>query len=176
MLVLDLGCGRNKVKMKDAEVIGIDIVKSPGVDMVWDLEKGIPFNDNSVDHIYCYHVLEHIDNIVYFLEEVSRVLKPDGIIEIRVPHFTSRGAYTCFQHKHFFTYDTFRFIGEESDKKDGRYVSSKTNLRLVERRLITPYPVLKSIAGKFPEVYERFLSRFLPCSELRAKFKKVETP
>lgn len=57
--------------------------------MVYDLSKGIPFEDNSVDVVYHSHLLEHIDRskVQSFLNEVKRVLKPNGIHRIVVPDF-----------------------------------------------------------------------------------------
>ena len=38
MEILDLGCGRNKLK----NAFGVDFVKLSGVDFVWDLNKQLP--------------------------------------------------------------------------------------------------------------------------------------
>ena len=38
MKILDLGCGRNKLK----EAFGVDFVKLPRVDLVWNLNKELP--------------------------------------------------------------------------------------------------------------------------------------
>jgi len=62
--------------------------------MVYDLRKGIPFPDNSVDAVYHSHTLEHIDRnlldpaqdaALNFTKECLRVLKPGGILRIVVP-------------------------------------------------------------------------------------------
>lgn len=59
--------------------------------ILWDLRKGIPFNDNTFDVVYHSHLLEHIDeeNAPVFLKECFRVLKPNGIIRIAVPDLQS---------------------------------------------------------------------------------------
>ena len=64
--------------------------------MVYDLSKGIPFKDNSVDVVYHSHLLEHIDrkNVPNFLKEIKRVLKPNGIHRIVVPDF----HYLCLKY------------------------------------------------------------------------------
>ena len=41
--------------------------------------------DHSVDRLICSEVLEHIPNYIGFLEEIDRVLKPDGRLCISVP-------------------------------------------------------------------------------------------
>ena len=60
MKILDIGCGRNKRK----DAIGIDIVKLEGVDIVCNLEEGLPFKDNTFDLVYASHILEHIHNFI----------------------------------------------------------------------------------------------------------------
>lgn len=45
------------------------------------------FEDNSFDAIWCAHVLEHVFDTARALEEVKRVLKPDGYFFVSVPPF-----------------------------------------------------------------------------------------
>lgn len=47
----------------------------------------LPYADNSVDAIYCSHVIEHIENryVAAMLKECQRVLKPGGIVRITCP-------------------------------------------------------------------------------------------
>jgi predicted SAM-dependent methyltransferase len=55
--------------------------------VVYDLAKGIPAADNSVEVVYHSHLLEHLDREVgeAFVREVHRVLRPGGIQRISVP-------------------------------------------------------------------------------------------
>jgi SAM-dependent methyltransferase len=58
-----------------------------------DPEKGmvkediieLSFTDNSFDLIFCSHVLEHIPDDIKAMQEVHRVLKPDGFALLKVP-------------------------------------------------------------------------------------------
>lgn len=45
----------------------------------------LPFADNSFDKIICSEVLEHIENYIGVLQEIKRVLKPNGILGVSVP-------------------------------------------------------------------------------------------
>lgn len=45
----------------------------------------LPFADNSFDKVICSEVLEHIQNYQGVLQEIRRVLKPDGVLAISVP-------------------------------------------------------------------------------------------
>jgi len=115
MIILNLGCG---TKTSDkADVINIDWsiylrvkqIKAlvPIVPLLFrgersikfnsipdniflhNLNKGIPFDANSVDVVYHSHLLEHFDRerAEKFLVEIKRILKPAGIHRIVVPDF-----------------------------------------------------------------------------------------
>ncbi len=45
----------------------------------------LPFADETFDKIICSEVLEHIENYQGVLQEIKRVLKPNGILAISVP-------------------------------------------------------------------------------------------
>lgn len=57
------------------------------LDLKYDLRKGIPFKDSSVDYIYNEHFLEHltVKEGKVFLKECKRVLKKDGVLRIAMP-------------------------------------------------------------------------------------------
>jgi ubiquinone/menaquinone biosynthesis C-methylase UbiE len=47
--------------------------------------RKLPFADKSFDKIICSEVLEHIENYPAVLQEINRVLKPNGILAVSVP-------------------------------------------------------------------------------------------
>ena len=96
---LDLGCGFRK---RDPQAFGVDVVSTPATDAVCDLSRyPWPFRDSSVDHFLCYHVIEHIPDIVGFMGEIHRVGRGGAIIEGEIPHFASSYAYSDPTHIHF---------------------------------------------------------------------------
>lgn len=112
MKILDLGCGENKYKSDNAKdvVIGLDIIKAANVDVVWDLEKRpLPFKENEFDLIIASHILEHLQHKTFFtiMEELHRILKPDGILKIWVPNCCSPQAYNNPDHKRGFGLGSF---------------------------------------------------------------------
>lgn len=102
-LKLDVGCG----KEKHDGYVGVDIVGVPGVDVVCDINEGLPYNNESVQEILTSHLLEHIENLEKVMKEFHRVLRPGGILKIFVPHCFSPIAFGDPTHKRFFTFDTF---------------------------------------------------------------------
>ena len=56
-------------------------------DICWDLRKGIPLKDNTVESIYSSHLLEHLDykSNIKFINECKRVLIPGGKMLVCVP-------------------------------------------------------------------------------------------
>lgn len=99
---LDLGCGQ----FKKQGFFGIDNSKvnplnnePTNADMQWDLNKGIPAKDNSVEHLFMSHFFEHVRAPVSFLEgECWRVCKAGATVEIIVPMYDVDypGHLTCF--------------------------------------------------------------------------------
>lgn len=81
---LDIGSGL-KTDWQPGDYIRIDPY-AEGVD-VKAFADNLPYENNSVDSIWSSHTLEHIDkfHIVSTLKEWYRILKPNGIITIRVP-------------------------------------------------------------------------------------------
>lgn len=80
---LNVGCGPN---MKP-QFINLDYRWMPGIDVCWDVRKGLPFEDKSLAGIYSEHCLEHLsfDDCSDAIREFRRVLEPNGFVRIVVP-------------------------------------------------------------------------------------------
>lgn len=93
---LDLGCGKNKQE----GFIGVDSINFDGVDEVVDLTKPWPWADESVEEVYCSHVVEHFtaNERIHFVNELYRVLKPGAKALVIVPHWCSNRAYGDLTH------------------------------------------------------------------------------
>ncbi len=107
MPVLDLGCGTSK----RAAAIGIDIYAVPGVDLVCDLNRTLPFGENTIDGIYASHVVEHVDTFLRLMDDIWRISKPGAWVRIWTPHFSS-GMLTWGDptHKRAFATQTFELL------------------------------------------------------------------
>lgn len=100
---INLGSGYNPEK----GYINCDILPECKPDVILDLEKPLPFEDNSVDKVYTCQVLEHIKNFTELMIEIYRVLKPGGELEAKVPLFPCRAAVADPDHIRFFVPETF---------------------------------------------------------------------
>jgi predicted SAM-dependent methyltransferase len=80
---LDVGCGPNT----HDNVINLDYLWHPKVDVCWDILKGLPFSDGSMDGIYSEHCIEHFNlkQVLQLLVDFHRVLKPSGGLRLIVP-------------------------------------------------------------------------------------------
>ena len=87
MKLLNLGCGNCFHK----DWINIDFVSNNEHVAQYNLLKGIPFKDNSIDVVYHSHVLEHFSRKdgENFIKECHRVLNKGGIIRVAVPDLES---------------------------------------------------------------------------------------
>ena len=83
--------------------INIDIRESVSPDMVADLSKEFPFESNSVDEVRAFDFLEHIPlgKTIGVIEEIYRVLKPNGFFEHHTPSTDGRGAFQDPTHVSF---------------------------------------------------------------------------
>ena len=89
---LDIGCGENK----QPGFVGMDIRKCDAVDIVWDAQDfPYPLPDNICLQILLSHLWEHIEpkNRIKLMDELWRIMKPEGQLLISVPYYLSFGAY-----------------------------------------------------------------------------------
>lgn len=103
---LNLGCGRDIRK----GWINLDFIKGDGVDIVHNLNSlPLPFEDQKFDFVLCQDILEHVD-FVLLINDLYRILKKEGILKIRVPHFTSKVNFEDPTHINRFSIRTFDYF------------------------------------------------------------------
>lgn len=99
--ILEIGCGTGIKLQKLArkgDAIGIDLSQI-AIDEIHrsrpDLQafcmrcEKMSFPDNRFDMVYCYDVLEHVEDLDESLREISRVLKHGGKLIVEVPFWKS---------------------------------------------------------------------------------------
>lgn len=84
MKLLNIGCG----SVFHPEWTNIDIVSNSIHVQAYDIRMGIPFEDQTFDGVYASHILEHLKmtEVNGFMSEISRLLKPGGILRLVVPN------------------------------------------------------------------------------------------
>jgi SAM-dependent methyltransferase len=80
-------------KAPGLDVVRIDLEGAREVDTLADI-KNLPIRSNSIDLIWCHHVLEHVDDDRAAIRELYRVLRPgSGELVVSVP-MTAPGTMT----------------------------------------------------------------------------------
>lgn len=113
--VIDFGCGTDK----EPGAFGVDNVRLPGVDLVYDLlDFPYPFPDGSAKEIYLKHVLEHFElsDLQRILAEAYRILAPGGIVHVHVPHVFSVAGWADPTHRMGFTFVSGVFFTRNAAK------------------------------------------------------------
>jgi len=174
-IIVNLGCGKTRIPGST----GVDVVKIKNyVDIVHDLDvTPYPFKNNSIDEVHLYHVLEHLHEPIKKVEEIHRILKPGGLLYLRVPHFSSVGAFMdithvrpfsvysfdCFAkdtYHHFYTSVVFEVV-ERRIKYFGLYPNSGIYEKYIHHNqcvwFVKPYVrFIDFMIGLSPTFFERF--------------------
>ena len=110
--ILDVGCGTNKYE----GAIGLDINPRTGADVIHDL--GVfpyPFEDNEFELIVSRHVIEHVPDVLGFVDELYRIAAPGARIEIVAPHYTNPDWASDPTHRnHLNSYTFTSFVPERT--------------------------------------------------------------
>jgi SAM-dependent methyltransferase len=179
-ICLDLGCGP---KAREG-YYAVDHLELEGVDLLADLNEPFDlFADNSVDRIYSRHTFEHVENFLPLMREMFRIVKPDGKIEIIVPHFSNVFGYSDPTHVRFFgLYTMYYFVAPENQPGKKRKVPAfYTDIRfrvksikiefyrysLFEKIFGPLFARLVNISFSTQNFYERRLSAIWHAAQIR---------
>jgi 2-polyprenyl-3-methyl-5-hydroxy-6-metoxy-1,4-benzoquinol methylase len=94
---LDIGCGNGGISellAADNDHHAVDIAdlrkgRSDSYSFVLVDSERLPFPDRHFDVIVSHHVIEHVSDQALHLDEVRRVLKPDGVAYLATPNRSS---------------------------------------------------------------------------------------
>ena len=180
-LIIDLGCGQKKTPGR----IAIDKMDLPHVDIVADIEEGLPFlPDRCIDEIHCRSVLEHVQNFEHLIGEMVRVLKANGKAYVFVPHFSNPYFYSDYTHKRPFGLYSFYYFVETKRQLRRKVPNFYSDIRfdIISLRLVFRSPFwfsrqIKKAIGFFfnlhhclMEFYEQHLCYTFPCDGIEIVF------
>ena len=160
MRVLHLVCGQKKV----SGAIGVDLNPRSHADVLCDLDRfPYPFADSVFDRVLCENVLERLENLIRVMEEIHRIEKLGGRIQVYVPYFSSIFFYRDPTHKHFFSAHTFDYFIKGTPVHQFHYSDVEFKLLKVE------FPPPED-AGWLKRAFFRLINRHIDFYEKRLTF------
>ena len=153
--VLDIGGGERFSKwlreyrslFENCDYKTFDYDESTGADVIGDIHN-IPLGDNTIDAVICNCVLEHVENPIVAVQELHRILKPEGKILVHVPstypYHARKGHYPDYWRFFDDTIEVlFRGFSKVEYRKRGGYFKALMFFFPFQHRL---RPVLEPIA------------------------------
>ena len=142
---LDIGCGANV----HSRFINLNYEWLRGVDVCWDIVRGIPLADRSMQGVFSEHCLEHLPIATgdQLLRECYRVLRPGGTLRIVVPD----GELYLSGYVRSLSGDAGRLPFADGDGYEGIYTPIMSVNRIFGRfghRFIYDYETLRELLGR----------------------------
>lgn len=132
-MVLELGSGLAPHYSPDAEVVHLDKLPLHDVEIVCDLNTGIPLRADAFDEVIASDIVEHVLDVFGLMGEIHRVMKKKARLKVRTTYWKSENAYTDPSHLHFFTEHSFDYF-DPNTEFGGRYsFYTKTKFRILDR-------------------------------------------
>ncbi|OHA15178.1 MAG: hypothetical protein A3G52_03555 [Candidatus Taylorbacteria bacterium RIFCSPLOWO2_12_FULL_43_20] len=110
--ILEVGCGAGALASeliekgyKKIALVDIDDYLMEDVRQKVDIKlldvcfNPLPFNDNTLDSVLAFAIVEHLENPYFFAREVSRILKKGGVFFFSVPNIFSLRAKLGFMFR-----------------------------------------------------------------------------
>lgn len=109
-MVLDVGCGKGQYAPLLGDWVGVDYsiegLKAAKGDRVLADAEYLPFKDGCFDTTFASELLEHVSDDIMAVEEMKRVLRPDGLFIASTPNSIVRKEYWS------------QWVPSESDKRE----------------------------------------------------------
>lgn len=187
MMILDVGCGNAKT----AGAIGIDSNPQTQADVVHDLDIfPWPLASNMFNNIVCHHIVEHVVDLVGFMEEIHRVGRAGAVINIITPHFSNRFSYTDPTHVRHLGFRSFDYfiakrplkhtlitrILETQFAVPDFYLQPLFQLKQTHLHLARPFRLtgLQWLANTIPDFYELYLTWIFPARDLYFQLEVIK--
>ena len=135
MKKLNLGCGNYLFDGYENH----DIRKHrPEIKYSFDLNNiPYPFKDNEWDEIMMFDVLEHLKEPLDVMNELHRILKPNGLLSLRVAYWENIACWDDITHRKVYGENAFDCLDPSTPKgKEYGYYSDrkwKIEQRVIDR-------------------------------------------
>jgi len=169
---LNLGCGRDL----RPGYVNVDRSDAVGADLVWDLSSlPLPLEAESFDEILVLDVIEHLHEVVPFMEEVHRLLSSGGVVRITTPHFSSANTFTDPTHRQHLGYFSFDYF--LADHPLSHYSRARFEIasRLLAFRNSFVNRFISWWANRYPFRYEQRWAWMFPAWFLDFRLRKAAT-
>lgn len=166
---LNLGSGRDL----RPGYLNVDRSDDVGADLVWDLSSlPLPFEAGAFDEILALDVVEHLDDVVTFMEEVHRLLSPGGTVRITTPHFSSANTFTDPTHRQHLGYFSFDYFLAEHPLNHYSWARFEIVSRFLAFRHSFVNRFLSRWANRHPFRYEQRWAWLFPAWFLDFRLRK----
>jgi 2-polyprenyl-3-methyl-5-hydroxy-6-metoxy-1,4-benzoquinol methylase len=174
-VVLDIasgaGYGSNMLAKTAKKVYGVDLDPKAvqyaqrtygrkNIEFIAGSGTAIPLKDSSVDVVVTFETIEHIEEYQQFMQEIKRVLKPDGLAIISTPNDLEFAEGNHF-HVHEFEYTELKnLIGQYFTQQRPYFQATWKSVAIGEEAMFTnqtdqPIPFV-NLAPLRPEQYLYF--------------------
>jgi SAM-dependent methyltransferase len=156
---LDFGAGyqrRNPFLAK--EVFSVDLLEIPNLSNHHRITRmePLPFPNAFFDSASSYDVLEHLsrdfngkNEFIFYMNEVSRVLKKGGLAVFVFPGYPSKDAFSDPTHTNFITNETVNFFLGSNEM--GGYSGITTNYQLLSNRRLRYWRNWVNLSTEIPD-------------------------
>lgn len=156
---LNLGSG---LKRRE-NCLNVDLTPMVNPDLVWDLNRyPYPLPRSYFESIYAGDVVEHLQDIPDFMQEMFALLVPGGVLEITTPHFSCANSYTDPTHKHHLGYFSFDYFTKEHELN--YYTGAR--FEIIERQIVFHHSLvnrlIRRFANSYPHKYEQRFAWLFP--------------
>ena len=181
MKILDVGCGTNKYE----GAIGLDNNSRTAADIIHDLgEFPYPLKDNEFDMAISRHVVEHVPDVIGFVEELYRIVRPGGTIKLVAPHYTNPDWANDPTHRnHLNSYSFNSFLPEKQVfdfYTEVKLRNVRTYVSLLNLWKYLGIEFLVNLDTKAPglrflrKFWEQYLNAFIRGKELHFEFEVLK--
>jgi len=181
MEILHLGCGKKKYP----GAVGVDISPQSSADIIHDLNSvPWPLEDDRFDKVYCIDVIEHVDDVIHFMEQVYRVSRHGAEIVIQAPFASGHFVAADPTHKRGFIAKSLRFFDDAFVRQyfhysAARFATLEISYNKYEPWIWTYRPgridrFLVGLANRHKDVYERRFMWIYPIQTIYFRLQTVK--